>query len=219
MGSQSDPETYSLIRAELDDWQSYWNDLANASDQEIAIIGAARLDDSLDRVLQARLVDDKNAIKSMLGGRGALSAFGSRIDIAILVGVITPEFGWELHQIRKIRNNLAHTDRRQGFEHAPIRDLCVCLKFPVLVTDELKQVVTASPKERFKFTVSTMEFDLRKRVHTINRILTPVPSYRDILMMPTEKRDAIESSAVDGRLRLDGKVYDLKDQNGASSLS
>ena len=71
---------------------------------------AAVLDDALDRLLTLYMPKlSKNLHKKLFTGYGPLSSFSARIDIAYSLDLITAVLSKDLHVIRVIRNEFAHS--------------------------------------------------------------------------------------------------------------
>ena len=105
-------------------------------------MAAAHLDDLVFQLIRAKLLDDKKIAKTMLSGDGPISAFSARIDLAFLLGLITPDARRELHILRKIRNIFAHDPDNFGFEKEEIKSRCDELKYVTVQGD-------SGPREKF----------------------------------------------------------------------
>ncbi|HSB71836.1 MAG TPA: hypothetical protein VLT62_21105, partial [Candidatus Methylomirabilis sp.] len=80
--------------------------------RELAVVAGAVLDLALAQLLAHRLMDNKKETESLLGldgdGRAPVASFGSRIQLALLVGLITPADAEILRSIKSLRNLFAH---------------------------------------------------------------------------------------------------------------
>jgi hypothetical protein len=83
--------------------------------RELAVVAAAVLDIALAELLSNRLVDSSAEYEDFLGldgdGRAPCGSFGARIQLGLLVGVITPHDAAVLRTIKNIRNVMAHRVR------------------------------------------------------------------------------------------------------------
>jgi len=83
--------------------------------REIAIVSAAVLDVALAELLALRLANLEKEIEEFLGlngdGRAPAGSFGSRIQLGLLVGLLTPEDVAILRTIKELRNLFAHRVR------------------------------------------------------------------------------------------------------------
>ena len=82
------------------------------SSRELAIVTAAVLDAALAELLALRLKSINKEVESFLGlngdGRAPVSSFGARIQLALLLGILTPRDAEILRTIKGIRNEFAH---------------------------------------------------------------------------------------------------------------
>ena len=80
--------------------------------RELAIVAAAVLDVALAEIISLRLRQNRKEIELFLGidgdGRTPAGSFGARIQLALLVGLITEEDATILRQIKNLRNTFAH---------------------------------------------------------------------------------------------------------------
>jgi hypothetical protein len=83
--------------------------------RELAIVSAAVLDVALAELLVLRLADREKEVESFLGvngdGRAPASSFGARIQLALLIGLLTPDDAGILRTIKELRNLFAHRVR------------------------------------------------------------------------------------------------------------
>jgi len=89
-----------------------YSEYRGLSRREIAVVAAGVLDLAIAELVSKRLLDLPNEYEEFLGlsedGRAACGTFGSRIQLALLVGVITPADAGLLRSIKAIRNKFAH---------------------------------------------------------------------------------------------------------------
>lgn len=83
--------------------------------RELAIVSAAVLDVALAELLSLRLADHNKEVEEFLGingdGRAPVGSFGSRIQLGLLVGLLTLEDAAILRTIKELRNLFAHRIR------------------------------------------------------------------------------------------------------------
>src|SRR5258705_12628168 len=89
------------------------------TDRGFAIVGATLLDSLLEILLRKRMVPSlPNEIFSAYGPLGSLSA---KIDVSYSLGFISKGEHSELHRIRRIRNEFAHSlDASLSFSSQPV---------------------------------------------------------------------------------------------------
>jgi len=93
----------------VDEFEAFYKEFASESDRASAVLGAAKIDDILMRILNSRLVppvDTKS--DELLAANGPLGTMSARIDMVYRLGLISEDFRRSLHLIRKIRNTFAH---------------------------------------------------------------------------------------------------------------
>ena len=80
--------------------------------RELAVVTAGVLDIALAELLSKRLFDDRRECEDFLGanedGRAPCGTFGSRIQLALLTGIIMSADASLLRLIKAIRNTFAH---------------------------------------------------------------------------------------------------------------
>ncbi len=187
----------------------YWNRLNNATDHEIVVIGIAKLDDSLARLLSLRLAKYESIIKSNTNFNKPLGTFSAKIDMALLTGSITKGIHGELHRVRTIRNSVAHDTEIADLSSGKLKDQCNALRTPKLFTTTAREKLFVSPRRRFQLTVSSLETTILRSSLKIKRILTPMP---DIELMDEKARDSYYANVENGKLILDGKIYDINNK-------
>jgi len=83
--------------------------------RELAIVAAAVLDVALAELLALRLTNYEKEIEEFLGlngdGRAPAGSFGARIQLGLLVGLLTRDDAAALRIIKEIRNLFAHRVR------------------------------------------------------------------------------------------------------------
>ena len=92
----------------------------------VALALSARLENSLEQILQSAMPNLSNAQKPRLfEGYGPLASFSSKIEITFALGHIKEEEKRYLHAIREIRNKFAHSpDHQLNFDSPEIIELC-----------------------------------------------------------------------------------------------
>ena len=100
-------------------------------------MAAEYLSNQLNEALRRFFVDDRGVCDSMLeDSNGALARLSSRIDCAYLVGLIGPVARREMHLVRKIRNDFAHSYKPLDFSDTNIANRCRELRAHALIPDD-----------------------------------------------------------------------------------
>src|SRR5260370_42661789 len=92
--------------------ESIYSEYRGLGRRELAVVGAGVLDLAIGELLSKRLCDDQRECEEFLGlnedGRAPCGTFGSRIQLALLTGIITRADAAVLRSIKAIRNKFAH---------------------------------------------------------------------------------------------------------------
>ena len=131
-------------------WREWLDELQEESDRSCALLAAAFLDEQLRALLEGFLVDDPKSVGQLFEGSGPLATLSSRIDLAYVLGFITPTELRDLGLIRKIRNQFAHELHGLSFETEAISARCNELEAYGLVA----RMTDATPRMRFVTTVA-----------------------------------------------------------------
>ena len=102
------------------------------------------------------MISDKKSIE-LTSEHGALNTFGSRIQSAYCLGLLTSEERNDLDLIRRIRNPFAHSVRPPSFEEGKIRGLSLNLEIGkrFLNSDQRK-----NPRDCFQSTTAALAYSL-----------------------------------------------------------
>lgn len=103
------------------------------SDRGVAIVGVAWIEEALTAAIHAFLEKNKNAWERLFRKSGPLSSLSAKIDIARLLAMTSDAIYSDLHTLREIRNEFAHTildknEKPLSFETPHIKDKCMSLK-------------------------------------------------------------------------------------------
>lgn len=100
------------------DVEKILDDLRDDEDMSVAVVCAALLDASLERLIESRFVHKKsNLAGQIFRNRGPLSDFQSKILVASAFDIITPIMAGEMDSLRVIRNAFAHAKIPISFEN------------------------------------------------------------------------------------------------------
>jgi DNA-binding MltR family transcriptional regulator len=98
-------------------------ELHGTSDRSCLIVAASIIDYQLTEYLRARLVASGSAQDNLLDGANApIGTFGARIDLAHRIGLIGQTFTRDLHLIRRMRNDMAHSILGRSFADPALGD-------------------------------------------------------------------------------------------------
>jgi DNA-binding MltR family transcriptional regulator len=108
-------------------------EIENQTDRGAAIVGAAWVEEELHAAIESFLEKDKAAWDRLFRKSGPLSSFSAKIDLARLLGMVSNVVASDLHILREIRNEFAHSvlDKDKSvlsFRTARIKDKCLALR-------------------------------------------------------------------------------------------
>jgi len=96
---------------EADDFfHEHYSLLVNESDMGCVLIGASAIDRELTALFEVILPKDANSKikKRIFDGRGVLGELSSKLDIAYMCHLIPKDLYLAVHELRKLRNQIAH---------------------------------------------------------------------------------------------------------------
>jgi DNA-binding MltR family transcriptional regulator len=103
--------------------------LRSESDRGAALIGMAYLDNLLEKLVRARMIDEEKHLDQLLDYPGPLCTANARTALAYALGWIGPQNLKDLSTVRRIRNKFAHSCSGLPFESDQgIIQLCRNLK-------------------------------------------------------------------------------------------
>lgn len=170
----------SLDTAAIEEARQTLESVRNLGEKALAIILAESLNEALAALLENSMVPSSSG--ALLGEFRALAGFAARIDASYAFGLIADEERKELHLIRRIRNEFAHTTVRAdtSFERAPVRNRCMELQeVPELL--DLERFDATRPSGRFVMSCSFLFLALYMRARRTRRCEVPPPITADDL--------------------------------------
>jgi len=108
-------------------------EMGGESDRAVVIVGAAWVEEALGDSVTSFLEAHADAHKRLFSGAGPLASFSAKIDLARLLGLMTDSIRSDLHKIREIRNEFAHSiankqdHTKLSFTASHVRDKCLAL--------------------------------------------------------------------------------------------
>jgi len=133
-------------------------ELSGESERACAVVGAAWVEEALQRAIESVLHPHDEAFKRLFRGSGGLTAFAAKIDLACVFGFMTEPIRKDLESIRRIRNEFAHviahetTQAKLSFASPSIRDKCLALR----VVAHRKPT---DPREAFTRACASLNYD------------------------------------------------------------
>jgi mannitol operon repressor len=102
----------------------FLSEFQSETDRGAALVGAALIDDRLERLLRSHFLDCKESSELLDGANAPLGTFSARIKTAYCLGLITELECRECDIIRRVRNEFAHRLHGLTFEDQEVHDLC-----------------------------------------------------------------------------------------------
>lgn len=177
--------------------------LHEESDRGTVLVGAAAMDEGLTRLLRSFFVDSKKIVDQLFEHQGSLGTFSGKIDLAFCCGLIGVQSQRDLHLIRKIRNDFAHSLSAASFDDESISARC----------NELKSCNWAPPenrstaRQRFFRSIAHLSMVLDSSSLFISRCKVPPDrdqSHGSVAVAMAEKLvDAIDPEELKGKSRID----------------
>ena len=148
--------------------QTFCKEFEKESDRACVILSAAMLDQALETLLKAYLVSTSSKEDDFLEGIYApISSFSAKIDLSFRIGLISAKFCRDLHLIRKIRNEFAHSITNCDFQNESIHRRVLELRRSSTFIDRhptTRKSFVSGVKGDFEMTVSWMLFYLGKLI-------------------------------------------------------
>lgn len=157
------PDLSFLIGKQMDIYRR----LGKESDIAVALICSAYIDDILENLLKGYFVNDGKLIDGLFTPNGALGTHSSKISIAYAIGLLPTNIYKDLEQMRKIRNEFAHSFHRYDdltFSSSPIIEHCKNLNVTKQIEDAFMEkrnmILQIEPRDRFILSASTIISEL-----------------------------------------------------------
>ena len=168
-----------------EEWRKFQNEFEGSDDRSCALVLAAYLDQCLEVLLSHAFPNQQTSCNAVFGDQRALGTFASKIDLAFFLNLIPESFQQDLHLIRKIRNQFAHSLHGEAFSKSPNKDRCLSLTtprdYPTGTDKTIAEMCRLEPRELFVFTgsvlASTLESFCLSRAKAITEKLRQLPTF------------------------------------------
>jgi DNA-binding MltR family transcriptional regulator len=124
------------------------------TDRASAIVSSALLEELLERLVLAFLIDHQSAKRDLLDGMTLLSTMSAKINLAYYLGLLEQSEFEDLKLIKNIRNDFAHSFETISFETQRIKDKCLQLKM-LISTHPAKVLMDNMKKTKMFYQVNT----------------------------------------------------------------
>jgi len=132
-----------------DEFARLQNEFNNETPRSVAIVGCAYIDDLLNKLLKAVLIEDKKLFKDFIDRL----TFERRIIICYLLGLIDRNMMDDLKIISKIRNKFAHDKNLNSFNVEIISTECKKLKY-ILEVKWVDIDVFNTPRKKYQAAIA-----------------------------------------------------------------
>jgi DNA-binding MltR family transcriptional regulator len=129
------------------------------------VLIVAYIDDLLGKLLSKKLVVLSSDEDSLFSNYGPMYNLGPKIDLAYRMGLISRELSWSLHQMRKMRDDCAHSHTKRGFSDSPTKDY-IDVIYEKLKDEDKK--TKKSPAEKFQHDCTMIMGLLWQAIDAIN---------------------------------------------------
>lgn len=162
-------QPYESISPHLREFRIFIEKLNEESDRGAVLISTGFLEEQLKQTLLAYFIDDKTLIALVEGGNAPLGTFSARITTCYALGLIYEREHHDLNQLRRIRNDFAHS-MHVSFETQSVIDRCKTLhsKAHDYDSEELGQV-RVSPAGQFRSAATGLILNLVNRPHYVGK--------------------------------------------------
>jgi DNA-binding MltR family transcriptional regulator len=151
----------------VDIWDEFHTQFEKESDRACVIIAATVLEQLLRDLLVAHLLPVTSSDDALFDIPNApLATFSSRITVAHRLGLISTRFARDLHLVRKIRNDFAHSIQGCSFDDSRVHARILTLSRSSGIIQRSKEVYPDSDavptRDHFLLTASWMIYYLQK---------------------------------------------------------
>lgn len=125
---------FTAEKFDISGFTTFIYDFLNESDRASVVLGAAKLDSLLEKLLESYLLpfDSKRDRDDIFSFNGPLGTFSSRIQMVYRLRILDEDYFKTLLLIKKIRNDFAHNISSLKLDEPPISDLVMEITNPLM---------------------------------------------------------------------------------------
>jgi DNA-binding MltR family transcriptional regulator len=166
----------------MDAWDVFLNQFAKESDRACVIVTASILDELLRELLVAHFLPTTATDDALFDVPNApLATFSSRIITAYRLGLISNKFARDLHLVRKIRNDFAHSIQGCEFDDSRVHARVLALSRSNSIVHRSKEAYPEGEKTparvQFLESVSWMVFYLQAEAASVRTVDSAMPEW------------------------------------------
>lgn len=153
----------------LKEFSIFLEKLRSESDRGMVLISTGYLEEQLKQVLLSFFVDGAAQDSLFEGGNAPLGTFSARTSMCHALGLISKQEHDDLHQLRRIRNDFAHSIHTT-FETQSVMNRCKTLKAKAndYHSPTLGEVVV-SPSGQFSSAATAIILNMVNRPHYVGK--------------------------------------------------
>lgn len=139
------------------------------TDRGRALVAASVIEEMLEEVLKAFLLENSATKKLFESGNAPLSTFSAKCSMSRALGLISAEEYRDIEFVRKIRNAFAHSILT-SFEDNQIVSWAMAMKVGVAeleAPNETSEVALDDPRERFSLVTTSLVLNFYNRAHFV----------------------------------------------------
>jgi hypothetical protein len=113
-----------------DDEGKIFGELNTLTDQFVGLLAATILEERLESAIKANLHDtaNKTLFRTLFNYTGVVGSFGNKINIGFAIGLYREDTMHDMHNIRRIIDEVSHKNSPKDFNAANIKSLSSKLK-------------------------------------------------------------------------------------------
>ena len=138
--------------------------LNEESERGQALVSAAFIENFLERIIRAFLIEGKSTDRLFDGANAPLGTFSARISMTHALGLISDDERSDCDIVRSIRNDFAH-NFKTTYEDQSIKDQCANFHHSAKDYGE----IVMCPRGQFTTAVSGMLLNLANRPHYVEK--------------------------------------------------
>jgi mannitol operon repressor len=159
-----DKDRFRTTLSHLTNFKAFLEELNKESDRGAALVSAAMLDDMLEKIILAFLIDSKDTKKLLSGLNAPLGTLSARIIAAYSLGLISEGEYDECNWLRLVRNEFAHHVHRT-FGDQKVRDICSNLRYAAPAIPDHPN----PPRAQFLTSATALILTLTNREHYVSK--------------------------------------------------
>jgi hypothetical protein len=139
------------------------------------IVAASYVDELLTKLLKKLFIKPPSSEDKLFDSFGPIYNFGSKIEVAYRAGLISSDFAFVLHQIRKMRDECAHSHEVKDFNMGRLKDLIDSANSKGLPNNKNSK----STPEKLENTFMVVYLNLWLKINNTKEVTTPKSEFTE----------------------------------------